>query len=125
MKFLIHLRIIEWAILFLAKFIIIALALWIVGRGTVGKEKAKFSDALWITLLGLVIGTLIARFIPFLGFFIVLILWLGLIRHFFDTGWLGALGIAIVALIIYVILSWVASFILKLSLWSLLISILN
>jgi len=94
---LIHLQIVERIALFLVKSIIIALALWIVGRSTVGKKKAKFSDALWMTFLGLIIGTLIMRFIPFLGFFIVLISWLGLIRHFFDTSWLGALGIAIVA----------------------------
>ncbi|MEM1587782.1 MAG: hypothetical protein QW476_03135 [Candidatus Bathyarchaeia archaeon] len=117
-------QIIGQTILFLIKIMVIALALWIVGRNTVGKKKAKFSDALWITFLGLIIGSLISRFTPFLGFigfFIVLLLWLGLIHHFFDTGWLGALGIAIVALIVYAILSWVVSFILGVSLWNLLI----
>jgi len=114
-------RFIEWATLFLIRFLIVALAIWIVGRSTVGKNKAKFSDALWISLLGLIIGTLISRFIPFLGFFIALILWLGLIHHFFDTGWLGALGIAIVALIVYAILYWIISFLIKIPFWSLLI----
>jgi len=114
-------RFIDWITLFLIRFLLVALALWIVGRSTVGKNKAKFSDALWIALLGLIIGTLISRFIPFLGVFIALILWLGLIRHFFDTGWLGALGIAIVALIVYVILYWVISFLIKIPFWSLLI----
>ncbi|MEM2842487.1 MAG: hypothetical protein QXZ53_01215, partial [Candidatus Bathyarchaeia archaeon] len=68
--------------------------------------------------LGLIIGSLVTRFIPLLGFLIALILWLVLIHHFFDTGWLGALGIAIVTLIVYIILSWLISILFKLSLWS-------
>jgi hypothetical protein len=36
---------------------------------------------------------------------IVLVIWLALVKHFFDTGWLRALAIAIVAIIIYVIIA--------------------
>lgn len=111
-------RSIEWLIFFLINFLVVAFALWIVGRSTVGRKKAKFTDALWIAFLGLIIGSLITRFIPLLGFLIALILWLALIHHFFDTGWLGALGIAIVALIVYIILSWFISVLFKLSFWS-------
>ena len=35
--------------------VIIAPALWISGRLLVGKDKAKFTDALWIVVLGTVI----------------------------------------------------------------------
>jgi hypothetical protein len=35
----------------------------------------------------------------------VLVIWLALVKHFFDTGWLRALAIAIVAIIIYVIIA--------------------
>jgi hypothetical protein len=109
---------IKWLILFSVNLLVVALALWIVGRSTVGKKKAKFTDALWIALLGLILGSLFTKFMPLLGFLIALVLWLALIHHFFDTGWLGALGIAIIALIIYVILSWFILFLFNLSLWS-------
>jgi hypothetical protein len=34
----------------------------------------------------------------------MLIIWLALVKHFFDTGWLKAFVIAIVAIIIYIII---------------------
>ena len=37
--------------------IIVAPVLWLAGRALVGKEKAKFTDAIWIVVLGTVIGT--------------------------------------------------------------------
>ena len=36
--------------------IILSPVLWIAGRLLVGKDKAKFMDALWIVVLGTVIG---------------------------------------------------------------------
>lgn len=105
-----------WIALFFLNLLAVALALWVVGRSTVGKEKAKFSGAFWTALIGLIAGTLLMKFIPLLGFIAALILWLALIRHFFRTGWLGALGIAIVALIIYTIIAWVAALLFGVSL---------
>jgi len=78
-----------------------------VGRSTVGSEKAKFSDAFWITALGIILGTVINAIIPVLGFIISFIVWLALVRHFFDTGWLGALGISIVAVILLVVVTFI------------------
>ena len=39
--------------------IILAPVLWLVGRALVGKEKAKFLDAVWIVALGTVIGAVV------------------------------------------------------------------
>lgn len=82
--------------------VILAPALWIAGRLLVGRDKAKFTDALWIVFLGTVMGavggalidSLIAKVIGLAAMFIV---WLALIKHFFDCGWLKALVIAVVA----------------------------
>jgi hypothetical protein len=46
-----------------------------------------------------------------LGFAASLILWLTLIRHFFDTGWLKALVIAVIALVVFAIIAAVLAFI--------------
>jgi hypothetical protein len=35
---------------------------------------------------------------------IMLIIWLGLIKHFFDCGWLKALLVAIVTIVIFIII---------------------
>jgi hypothetical protein len=34
----------------------------------------------------------------------MIIVWLALIKHFFDCGWLKALAIAIIAIIVYIII---------------------
>jgi hypothetical protein len=90
--------------------IIISPALWLSGRAIVGKEKAKFTDAIWIVVLGTVISTFFGAFlsdiIAFSGLIaavILLLLWLGLVKHFFDCGWLKAFVVSILAVIIFVV----------------------
>jgi len=86
--------------------IIVGPILWFVGRALVGPEKAKLTDALWIMLLGQVIGAIVGIVTGFdltlsiIGFIIQLVIWLVLIRHFFDTGWGKAFIIAIIAVIV-------------------------
>jgi hypothetical protein len=88
--------------------IVLSPVLWIAGRLLAGKDKAKFTDALWIVVLGTVIGAvfqaLLEGILGLLGSLIMLIIWLALVKHFFDTGWLKAFVIAIVAIIIYIII---------------------
>ncbi len=85
--------------------IIIAPVLWLSGRALVGKEKAKFTDAVWIVVLGTVIGALFgALFVGFIAFIIQLLIWLALVKHFFDCGWLKALAISILAVIIFAVI---------------------
>ena len=85
--------------------IILAPVLWIAGRIFAGKDKAKFTDALWIAFLGTVIGGLVGAFVGGLvAGAIMLIVWLALVKHFFDCGWLKAFLIAIAAVIIFAII---------------------
>jgi hypothetical protein len=87
--------------------IIVAPVLWLVGRALAGKDKAKFTDAMWIVVLGTVIGAVVGAVAGgwgWLGPVIMIIVWLALIKHFFDCGWLKALVIAIIAVIVFVII---------------------
>ncbi|MCP8309511.1 MAG: hypothetical protein H3Z54_12610, partial [archaeon] len=85
--------------------IIISPVLWLSGRLLVGKEKAKFTDALWIVILGTVIGTFFGAFFTgIIATIILLIMWLALVKYFFDCGWLKALAISILAVIIFVVI---------------------
>ncbi len=85
------------------RIVILAPVLWISGRLLVGADKAKFTDAIWIVVLGTLIGAFFEFFFSgFIATIIVLLIWLGLVKHFFDAGWLKALAIAIVAILIFV-----------------------
>ena len=86
--------------------IILAPVLWISGRLLAGKDKAKFTDALWIVVLGTVIGGVFQYFFTgIIAAIIVLFIWLALVKHFFDTGWLRAFVIAIVAILIWIVIA--------------------
>jgi len=83
--------------------IILAPVLWLSGRALVGKDKAKFTDAVWIVVLGTLVGAFFgAYFEGFTAAIIELILWLFIVKYFFDCGWLKALAISILAIIIFV-----------------------
>jgi hypothetical protein len=87
--------------------IVLAPVLWIVGRWLAGKDKAKFTDALWIAVLGVIIGAIVGALLPgwgWISWIIMIVVWLYLIHHFFDCSWLKALLIAIVVIIVYVII---------------------
>jgi hypothetical protein len=86
--------------------IIIAPVLWLAGRALAGKDKAKFTDSIWIVVLGTVIGAVVGFFNLSLivAALIMFIVWLALIKHFFDCGWLKALVIAIIAVIIFIMI---------------------
>lgn len=80
--------------------------LWISGRLLVGKEKAKFTDALWIAILGTVIADVLNIFIVgIIATLIVLFVWIALIKHFFDCGWLKALAIGIIAILMLIVIA--------------------
>jgi hypothetical protein len=84
--------------------VILSPALWISGRLIAGKDKAKFTDALWIVFLGSIINTVVSAFIGnLIATIILLIVWLALIKHFFDCGWIKAFIIAVVAVVIFAI----------------------
>ena len=92
--------------------IIVAPVLWLAGRALVGKEKAKLTDAIWIVVLGTVLGAVVGAFIGgLIAAVIMFVVWLALIKHFFDCGWIMALAIAIIAVIIFVVIVAVLAFI--------------
>jgi hypothetical protein len=87
--------------------VIIAPILWLAGRALAGKDKdkAKFTDAIWIVVLGTIIGAAVGALVGgLIAALIMFIIWLALIKHFFDCGWLKALAIAIIAVIIFIII---------------------
>ncbi len=85
--------------------IVVAPVLWLVGRALVGGQKAKFTDAIWIVVLGTIIGAIVGFFVgSLISAIIMFIVWLALIKHFFDCGWLKAFAIAVIAVIVFIII---------------------
>lgn len=86
--------------------IIVVPVLWLAGRALVGGRKARFSDAIWIVVLGIVIDVIVGVLVnsTLLSSIIMFFVWLGLIKHFFDCGWLKAFAIAILSVIIFVVI---------------------
>ena len=79
--------------------------LWLSGRALVGKQKAKFTHAVWIVVLGVIVGAVVGALVNgLLGALITFVLWLYLIKHFFECGWLRALVVAILAVIILIVI---------------------
>jgi hypothetical protein len=92
--------------------IVVAPVLWLVGRALVGKDKAKFTDAIWIVVLGTIIGAVVGALVGnLISAIIMFIVWLALIKHFFDCGWLKAFVIAVIAVIVFVIIVLILAFI--------------
>jgi hypothetical protein len=91
--------------------IIISPILWLVGRSMVGGAKAKFTDAIWIVVLGVIINVILGTFVHgTIGFIVTLIVWIALIKHFFDAGWGKAILIGIIAIIVLIIIAFVLAF---------------
>jgi hypothetical protein len=86
--------------------VILSPVLWISGRLLAGKDKARFLDALWIAVLGTAIADVLGIFIAgFIATLIVLFIWIALIKHFFDCGWLKAIAIGIIAILMLIVIA--------------------
>ncbi|UCC58159.1 MAG: hypothetical protein JSW14_07355 [Candidatus Bathyarchaeum sp.] len=92
----------------IVKIIILAPALWLAGKALDG-ENAKFLDAVWIIVLGTLIGAIFSYFeiVGIIALIIQLVIWLALVKHFFDTGWLKAFVISVLAVIILIVIAFI------------------
>lgn len=97
----------------IASTIIVAPFPWLSGRALVGKEKAKFTDAIWIVILGTVLGAFFAAIFEkgIIALIIQMILWLAVVKHFFDCGWIKAFVVTILAVIIFAIVGTILAFV--------------
>ena len=96
--------------------IIVSIPVWLAGKAVTG-GKATFGDAMIATLVGpivyaitlIIVGFLLVAFIGSSAYVIALILalvaWIWVYKASFRTGWLGGIGIAILAWIIFVVIS--------------------
>ena len=102
---------------FIVGLIVLTIIFYVAGRVVVGGKKALFSDAFVISLLGtIVMNVCLYFFHPLVGAIISLIVWLLLIKHYYETGWLGAIAVAIMAVIVSMVITILLGILLGISL---------
>jgi len=89
--------------LFFVNLLILTIVLYLAGLVIVGKKRALLSDAFMISLVGTVLSTVFFMFIPYrlIALLLGIITWLLLIKRLYETGWIGAIGVGILAIIIF------------------------
>ena len=98
-----RLRLVFTLAIFFVNLFVLAVVLYLAGLVVVGKKRALLTDAFIISLLGTVASTLLLMVIPnrFGALVLSIAVWLLLIRRLYETGWLGATAVGILAMIIF------------------------
>jgi hypothetical protein len=96
------LTILSALVLFFVELLVLTVVLYLAGLIVVGKKRALISDAFIIALLGTALSTLFVVFLPnWIAILLIIIVWLILIKRLYETGWLGAIAVGILAIVIY------------------------
>ncbi len=86
--------------------IVTAPVLWIAGRLLVGASRAKFTDAVVIVVLGNIAGAVIGAVLSgFVGALVQIVVFLFLIKKYYECGWLKALAVAVVTVVIFAVVA--------------------
>jgi hypothetical protein len=107
--------------------IIVSIPVWIAAK-ILTAGRVKFTRAMLVTALGpiayavvfFISAALLAAIVGdptlplVIGFIVAFIAWIGIFKMGFDTGWLRALGIAILAIIVFAVIGFIISFLIQL-----------
>jgi len=90
-------------VLFLVNLLVLTSVVYLAGLVIVGRKRALAGDAVIISLFGTVFTTMFSIFISyhFLALFLSLLVWLLLMKRLYETGWLGAIAVGILAMAIF------------------------
>ena len=104
--------IISFAIILTALSVVFYLA----GNVVVGRRRALFKDAFAISVIGtLVLIVCLSIFSLEIAMILSLIAWLLLFRHYYETGWLGAIAVGLTSVIVAVVILFILSILLGFS----------
>src|SRR6266852_9109765 len=91
-------------VVFIIYLLIIGFVLWLAGEIVVGR-RVTFVEALGIAAVGtFLVGASIVFLPGFIGLIVGLLVFLLLVKHYFKTGWLGAIGVSIMAIVVGIVL---------------------
>ncbi|MBX5328282.1 MAG: hypothetical protein QHH18_04300 [Candidatus Bathyarchaeota archaeon] len=94
-------------IFFFVQLLVLSVVLYVAGLIVVGGRRARFRDAFLISFLGTVLSTVFFLFIPypFIPLILSIFVWLLLIKSLYETGWLGAIAVGLLAMIIFLVVA--------------------
>jgi len=96
---------------FAASLIVITSIFYIADHTVVRKEQALLNDAFVISFLGALVGTIFTLILPWFGVGVILslVVWLPLVRHYYETSWMRAFAVAILGATAYAVISFISS----------------
>ncbi|HET7404503.1 MAG TPA: hypothetical protein VFJ63_00125 [Candidatus Bathyarchaeia archaeon] len=98
---------IGFLIVFIIYLLIIGFVLWLAGEIVVGR-RVTFGEALGVASVGTFLVGAVIVFIPgIFGLLLGLLIFLLLVKHYFKTGWLGAIGVGIMAIVVGIVIIFV------------------
>lgn len=92
---------------FFINLVVLAGVLYLSGLIVAGKRRALLSDALLIAFVGSVLSVAFFLFIPYslVASLLSIFVWLFLIRRLYETRWLGAIAVGLLAVIISLVIT--------------------
>lgn len=82
-------------------FAVMSVVFYLAGNVVVGRSRASFKDAFAISVLGtLVLIVCVSVFILEVAMVLALIAWLLLVRHYYETGFLGSIAVGLTSVIV-------------------------
>ena len=109
-------------------FAVLSVVFYLVGNVVVGRSRASFKDAFVISVLGtLVLIVCLSVFSLEVAMVLSLIAWLLLVRHYYETGFLGSITVGLTSVIVAVVILFILRILLGFSTmlfrWLLILSI--
>ena len=86
-------------------FAVLSVVFYLAGNVVVGRSRATFKDAFAISVLGtLVLIVCLSVFSLEVAVVLALVAWLLLVRHYYETGMLGAVAVGLTSVIVAVVI---------------------
>jgi len=86
-------------------FAVLSVVFYLAGTVVVGRSRASFKDAFAISVLGtLVLIVCLSVFRLEVAMVLSLIAWLLLVRHYYETGFLGSIAVGLTSVIVAVVI---------------------
>jgi hypothetical protein len=97
-------------------FAVLSVIFYLAGNVVVGRSRASFKDAFAISVLGtLVLIVCLSVFSLEVAMVLSLIAWLLLVRHYYETGFLGSIAVGLTSVIVAVVILFILSILLGFS----------
>jgi len=97
---------VSFIILFIVYLLIMGFILWLAGEIVVGR-KVTFGEAIAVAGTGTFLVGAVVAFLGLIGLLLGVLIFLLLVKHYFKTGWLGAIGVGITAIVVVVVITFI------------------